>query len=198
MRVPTLIMLAMTMLAVILTACTPDPGPAGPPPATPGPAGPPGEQGPPGPQGEPGQDGGNALPEEVIYSLGDLNFMGPALTAEFGDNWSSRVNDDGGYWTTLRTQSGDVVYLSSENIWSIVPTTSGNHEELVRRFFTAIGIPEDEAAEAAQRVAASTGVWRACTGPHLLGIYSLFSGGVPTTFVVPIFSARYEANTAPC
>lgn len=289
MRIPRLIMLAMTMLAVILTACTPDPGPAGPQgeqgprgpqgeqgvqgeqgpagpegvrgadgaqgprgergaqgahgaegPAGPqgpegpqGPQGPRGEQGPAGadgvaaegpqgpqgipgpqglkgeqgepgatgPQGEPGRDGVDGvatLPEGIIYSLGDFNIMGPALTAEFGNHWTSVDGEDGRFWVTNETQIGDIRYAGSVRGWYILPATEGKHEELVRRFFTAIGIPEEEASATARQAVQNASAGRSCMGPGELELYNYISSTSdrPATLVTPVSGAYYDRRPA--
>ena len=279
MRIPRLIMLAMTMLAVFLSACTPDPGPAGPQgeqgprgpqgeqgvqgeqgPAGPegvrgadgaqgprgergaqgahgaeGPAGPEGPQGPQGPQGprgeqgpagadggplagprgirgpqgprgpqgEPGRDGrdgATALPEGIIFSLDDFNFIGPALTAEFGSRWSVRrsTNDNTEMFVTNSTEIGEVWYSSATGSWWLTPATASSHEEMVRRFLAAIGIPEDEAAGTARRIAANTtSAGRPCEGPRQLLLYNYIDDGSRNTVVSAVFSPFYRDAT-PC
>ncbi len=142
------------------------------------------------------------MPTDTIYSLSDLNLMGRVLTEEFGGTWRISEDSDGDhlFFATLGTDIGDITYSSDSQYWWVIPRTTTDHEEIVRRFFEAVGIEAGEASRYAGRIvsARSTSSVENCIGPRRLDIFTIFSGGEWVTFFIPLFSADYDANLSPC
>ena len=117
----------MLTLALLLTACNANPGPAGPQ-GERGPAGPPGEQGPAGPRGTPGEPGQDGEPgrDGAPGPVGPVGPRGAAGAA--ADRW---LDSDG----ATVTSGPDLVFFDeSGNLWSIDPNAAAPAGFLVTGF----------------------------------------------------------------
>ena len=144
------------------------------------------------------------MPTDTIYSLSDLNLMGRVLTEEFGGSWDVVPDSDGEslFFATLGTDVGDITYSSDSLYWWVTPRVASDHEEIVRRFFEAIGIDAEEAARYAGRIvrARSTATTEICVGPRKLDIHTAYlsSRSEWFTFFIPLLNIEHGQALSPC